>query len=125
MAFLESSPTEEEKRARALEIYEALPPLESRPLWAEIGGPVKLAMLGRSDLARELLEEELTRPEVRPLRVANTYAWIGDMDEAWDWLERAREGRDPNLNESAVRPEMEPFRRDPRWTEFARQMNLD
>jgi len=125
LRFLEGTPTEAERDSAAQEILAALAPVERRMIWSEIGEPVWLAMLGRRDAALRLLEEEMPQPFFRPLRAANTYAWLDDMDEAWSWLERAYEDRDPNLAESAVRPEMKPFWDDPRWPAFKARMNLD
>jgi tetratricopeptide (TPR) repeat protein len=125
LQFLEGDPSSAEVETAAREILAALPPVEERSLWSEISEAQQLAQLGRADTARAIIEEEIGRPGFRPLRAANVYAALGDMDQAWMWLERAYEARDPNLAESAVRPEMAPFRDDPRWPEFARRMNLD
>jgi tetratricopeptide (TPR) repeat protein/TolB-like protein/tRNA A-37 threonylcarbamoyl transferase component Bud32 len=125
LRFLEGdlSPTEAQEEIEAQ--LANLPPVDERFLFMEISEALRLAQLGASDTARAIIEEEIGRPGFRPLRAANVYAAIGDMDEAWKWLERAYKAGDPFLAESSVRPEMAPFRDDPRWAEFARRMNLD
>jgi len=125
MRFIDGNPTEAQKDAAARELLESMPPVEERTLANEIGEPVKLAMLGRRDDALRVLREEIPEPHFRPLRAATAYAWLGDMDEAWRWLERAYDERDPNLAACNVRPEMKPFRSDPRWPDFLARMNLD
>ena len=90
----------------------------------EVSLPMRLALLGWDEEARRILAEEMKCAGIRPLRVANAYAALGDMDAAWDWLERAYAEGDPNLAEAGVRPEMAPFREDPRWPEFAVQLGL-
>lgn len=83
-----------------------------------------LARLGWRDEARRVLAEEMKFPRIRPLRVANALAALGEMDTAWDWLERAYAEGDPNLGEAGVRPEMASFRADARWPEFAVRLGL-
>jgi hypothetical protein len=90
----------------------------------EMSPALHLAMLGRTEDARRAIQEDMRHPRVRPLRVANVYAWLGEMDTAWRWLERAYEMRDPLLAEVQVRPEMAPFREDPRWPEFRQRMGF-
>lgn len=92
---------------------------------SEMSPAMRLAMLGWHDAARRALRDDMQFDAIRPLRVANVYAWLGEMDTAWTWLERAYEMRDPYLAESQVRPEMAPFRADPRWPEFRRRMGFD
>jgi len=52
-----------------------------------------LATLGRTDEARAVLDELLSRPAdraVRPYYIAVVYAALGEVDEAFEWLERGR-----------------------------------
>ena len=100
------------------------PPATSAEVSGEMSPALRLAQLGWTEDARRLLAEDMKFPGIRPLRVANVFAALGDMDVAWDWLGQAYEARDPNLAEIGVRPEMKPFREDPRYLEFKRRMRL-
>jgi hypothetical protein len=97
----------------------------ARELYFEIGPAWYWAIVGDTARALATVEEEKTRPHIRSLRVANGYAAVGRMDSAYAWLDRAIEARDPYVPEIAVRPEMEPFRRDPRFPEYLQRLGLD
>ncbi|HSM37105.1 MAG TPA: BTAD domain-containing putative transcriptional regulator [Longimicrobiales bacterium] len=96
-----------------------------RGLDNEVGPAVYLAMGGDTAGALALVEREKRTPGVRPFRVANGYAWAGQLDSAFVWLDRAIEARDPYMAELAVRPEMEPYRADPRYLETLRRIGLE
>ena len=56
--------------------------------------------LGRNDEARVILADLLERSRnqyVRAFLIAQVYSRIGDIDNAWAWLERARDERDAAL----------------------------
>ena len=61
---------------------------------------------------------------VRPFRVANDYAWAGQLDSAFAWLDRAFDSGDPYLPEIYVRPIMEPYRGDPRYAAALERLDL-
>jgi DNA-binding SARP family transcriptional activator len=99
--------------------------IANRGLDNEVGPAVYLAMGGDTAGALALIEREKRTPGVRPFRVANGYAWAGLLDSAFVWLDRAIEARDPYMAELAVRPEMEPYRADPRYLETLRRLGLE
>lgn len=116
--------------AARLRVLEARPqqPVEERRLYLEVGdagNAWEWATLGDTARALAILEEEKVQPHVRPLRIANGYSAAGQMDSAFVWLDRAIAARDPYVPEIAVRPEMESFRRDPRFSEYLRRLGLD
>ena len=102
----------------------ALQALEVEPAWGEFGPATWLAMSGDTTRARQALEEEKRRPGIRPLRIANQYAAIVEMDSAFAWLDRAIEARDALLPEIRVRPEMANFRSDPRYEDVLERIGL-
>jgi adenylate cyclase len=57
-------------------------------------------------------------------QIAETYAWRGEIDRAFDWLERAYVRRDPGLSNTATDPWFPPLHGDPRWLPFVQKMGL-
>ncbi len=57
------------------------------------------------------------------LGVAQTYGALGDLDRAFQWLDRAYQERDWALFFCRHDPLLEPLRRDPRWAAFVARMN--
>jgi serine/threonine-protein kinase len=58
------------------------------------------------------------------LQVAGLYVRAGDDGQALQWIERAYEGRDPNMPYLGVQPIWEPLRGDPRFQDLLRRMKL-
>ncbi len=56
------------------------------------------------------------------LGVAQTYGALGDLDRAFQWLERAYQERDWALFFCRYDPLLEPLRGDPRWAAFVARM---
>jgi tetratricopeptide (TPR) repeat protein len=87
-----------------------------------------LAAAGRVEEARAILRGLTTSREdqwVTAYELALIYALLGDADEAFRWLERAREERAVGLTYLAVDPHFDPLRPDPRYTELLRAIGLE
>ena len=52
------------------------------------------------------------------------YAYRGESDKSFEWLERAYEQRDAGMTEMSTDPLLNSLRRDPRFTEFLKKMRL-
>ena len=75
-----------------------------------------------SDVAlNELIKNDA---ETAAFQIAEAYAYRGDKDKAFEWLERARQQRDPGLGALRNDPLLENLRADPRWTAFLQTMGL-
>jgi len=75
-----------------------------------------------SDAAlNELIKNEA---ETAAYQIAQAYAYRGDKDHAFDWLERARRQRDPGLAFLRRDPLLPNLHGDPRWNAFLRRMGL-
>jgi adenylate cyclase len=75
-----------------------------------------------SDAAlNELIKNEA---ETAAYQIAEAYAYRGDKDKAFEWLERARRQRDPGLGDLRKDPLLENLYADPRWNAFLRTMGL-
>lgn len=59
-----------------------------------------------------------------PFWMAVTYAVIEDYDQAFDWLERAYELRDPTLNWIKVTPFFDPMRSSPRYVDLLERAGI-
>jgi adenylate cyclase len=57
-------------------------------------------------------------------QVAEVYAYRGEKDRAFEWLERARRQRDSGLIGLRSDPFFRHLERDPRWSAFVRTMGL-
>jgi serine/threonine-protein kinase len=56
--------------------------------------------------------------------IARVYAFRGEKDHAFEWLERAYEGRDEDLYFMKDDPLFKNLESDPRYKAFLRKMNL-
>jgi TolB-like protein len=83
--------------------------------WAE-GGPDRAR--------REWLEEAKHRQGVPPGLLAINYAAIGEIDEAFAWLERGYRERDPLIVEVRAQPGLDPLRSDPRFDDLLRRIGF-
>lgn len=61
---------------------------------------------------------------VSPSRIAGIYAWAGDADRAFAWLERARAEGASGVASFYQDPSWDPVRHDPRFQQFARKIRL-
>ncbi len=57
-------------------------------------------------------------------QIAVAHAWRGEVDAAFDWLERAYRERDPGLGESVAYPLLRALHGDPRWLALMRKMGF-
>jgi serine/threonine-protein kinase len=62
--------------------------------------------------------------ETAAYQIAEAYAYRGDKDNAFEWLERARRQRDPGLGALRMDPLVQNLRSDPRWNQFLHTMGL-
>ena len=91
--------------------------------WGQIGLPMALYALGRkaeSDAAMKTLIEAQERDS--PYNIAYVFAWRGEADKAFEWLDKAVQYGDPGLSEIVMQPLFEGMRRDPRWPAFLRRI---
>ena len=62
--------------------------------------------------------------ETAAYQIADVYAYRGDKDRAFEWLERARRQRDAGLPGLRSDPYLANLTGDPRWSAFLRAMGL-
>ncbi|MHB0972081.1 MAG: hypothetical protein ACYC7A_21900 [Thermoanaerobaculia bacterium] len=82
---------------------------------------------GRSGLGHRWAEIVLEEPRtayVEPRRLAAIYAFAGDADAAFRWLERGLADRAPGIATFYSDPGFEGLKEDPRFLELAHRMGL-
>jgi tetratricopeptide (TPR) repeat protein len=57
-------------------------------------------------------------------QIAEVYAWRGDSDRAFSWLNRAADQRDTGISWVKTDQLLRTIRSDPRWKPFLRRVNL-
>jgi serine/threonine-protein kinase len=85
------------------------------------------AVNGRRAEALRILEELNARRReiyVSPLSFAIIYIGLGQLDDAFHWLELARQAADPWLTENNFDPVFDPVRADARWRKLRREMGF-
>jgi serine/threonine protein kinase/Flp pilus assembly protein TadD len=78
-------------------------------------------MKAESDKA---LEKLLTLGDQWGFQFACVYAYRGESDKAFEWLEKSRALRDPGIPISKVSPFLKSLHSDPRWPEFLAKLGL-
>lgn len=80
---------------------------------------------GEERESRQALDELIARHgDTMAYQVAIAMGARNDATEAFHWLERAYDTRDPGLAMTAIEPTFESLHGDPRWPAFLRKMNL-
>ena len=82
---------------------------------------------GRAAQARQMLQEveqAALVAYVSPIYRAWVYMGLGEVDNAFHWLDRAVECRDPHILHLPVKPIYDTLRPDPRFTTLLRKMRL-
>ena len=100
--------------------------LEPDPAWRTYGLALAYADAGREKEADAALKELIREyKEWLPLGIAEVYAWRGQADKAFEWLEEAFRLRDGGLIEMKTDFWLRKLKSDPRYVQFLKKMNLD
>jgi len=107
--------------AEALALFKAHPESWIR----EWGTTLIMYSLGDKTAAKAALEKfSASSGETAGYQVAQAYAWWGESDAAFDWLERARLGHDTGVRYVKYDPLLRSLRGDPRYAAFLARMKL-
>jgi serine/threonine-protein kinase len=80
-------------------------------------------IVGRRDEAMAVIASLLESDERAPaVFMAAAYVGLSDHDEAFRWLERAVEERDPWVTTLTIDPQLDPLRADPRFAALVRRI---
>ena len=94
----------------------------------EVAGLTDAAASGEDGYWRwrlDFLKEKSKQEIVSPLRIAVIHGELGEMDQAFELLERAYEERNGILVYLNAAPQFDPLRDDPRFQDLLRRMNLE
>ena len=89
---------------------------------------LSLALAGEAAearIVRERLRERATHSYVPPTSFAWIHLGLGEIDSAFEWLDRAVEGRDQFIMPIKSYWFLDPIRSDPRFAALLRKMRLD
>jgi TolB-like protein/DNA-binding winged helix-turn-helix (wHTH) protein/Flp pilus assembly protein TadD len=106
---------------------QALVEIEKEPieLVKFTGQVVAYHALGREQDSKAALAALIAKYDtIASYQIAQVYAYRGESDKAFEWLDRAYEQRDPGLPEIKSNPLFKSLHQDPRYTQFLRKMRL-
>lgn len=99
--------------------------LESEPHQQEYGRLLAMPALGRADEVSERLQRFIERNQSwAAYYIANIYAWHGDRDNAFLWLNHAYEQRASSITQVLLEPTLGGLHDDPRWGELLKKLEL-
>jgi serine/threonine protein kinase/Tfp pilus assembly protein PilF len=98
---------------------------EPDPVWRSHGLAMAHHTLGNKSEADSVLKEYIKQYQsVAAVQIAEIYASRGEIDKAFEWLERAYKQRDGGLSQIKGNPRLQNLWSDPRWNAFLKKMNL-
>jgi TolB-like protein/DNA-binding winged helix-turn-helix (wHTH) protein len=106
---------------------QALVEIEKEPIeWGKFTGqPLAYHALGREQDSNAALAALIAKYHaLAPYQIAQVYAYCGEADKSFEWLERAYEQRDPGLPEIKSNPLFKNLLHDPRYGDLLRKMHL-
>jgi TolB-like protein/Flp pilus assembly protein TadD len=81
--------------------------------------------LGRTHESQQTLTElEARHAQEQAFQIAEVCAWLGEKDQAFDWLERAYRQRDGGVSLIKFEPTLRGLRDEPRFKALLRKLNL-
>ena len=106
---------------------QALREIEKNPpnIYRELGLVMAYSTLGREAEAQVILQKMvMERGEQNPAWIAEAFAWRGENDLAFEWLEKAYVQKDIGLAYILNSRVLEALSDDPRWVELLRKLDL-
>ena len=98
---------------------------ETDPLWQNYGFAIFYYAIGRKKEADEKLQQYIKEyHDGWAFQIAEIYAFRGEKDKAFEWLEKAYRQRDSGLTYMIGDPLLRNIVKDPRYTVFMKKMKL-
>ena len=98
---------------------------EKSEIWRLVGLPMAYYALGRkaeSDAALATLIAKLEKDA--SYNIASIYAFRGEADKAFEWLDKAVQYQDPGVSQIVSDNLFDHIHSDPRWLPFLRKLGL-
>jgi TolB-like protein/DNA-binding winged helix-turn-helix (wHTH) protein/Flp pilus assembly protein TadD len=94
--------------------------------WEKLSGEsLAYYALGRREDSDNSLQKLIaTHQNDCAYQIAEVYAYRGETDKAFEWLDRAYRQRDPGTPEFKISPLMKSIRQDPRFAELMKRLRL-
>jgi TolB-like protein len=81
--------------------------------------------LGQKEQAQHALDQLIAQDsQTLAFQIAETYAWRGESDKAFEWLDRGYAQHDSGMSNLKNSPLLSSIRSDPRYAALLRKMNL-
>lgn len=107
------------------QVKQAVSEFESeKSTWDKLGRPLGYHAAGRTAEANAALKYMVDTSSGAEFQVAETYAFFGNKDQAFIWLDAAIERRDPGLQWLRGDPLLRSLTKDPRYAALLRRLNL-
>jgi TolB-like protein/DNA-binding winged helix-turn-helix (wHTH) protein/Flp pilus assembly protein TadD len=106
---------------------QAVVEIEKEPIeWGKFTGQaLAYHALGREQDSNAALAALIAKYHTTaPYQIAQVYAYRGEADKSFEWLERAYEQRDPGLPEIKSNPQFKTLHHDPRYIALLKRMRL-
>jgi len=97
---------------------------DSDSWWRDYGVALATTLAGPQDKADQVLAEFIQQHPDGPFQVAELYAFKGETDEAFEWLQRAYDEHDSGMHEMMNDPFLASLMDDPRWQALLEKMGL-
>jgi TolB-like protein len=98
---------------------------DSEDMWQQSMSIIVLHILGRHEEEQPIRQKLIDkRGQSFPMGIAMTYAWHGDADKAFEWLDVAFKQRDALMVNLIYNPWLAPLYEDPRWKIVLDKMGL-
>jgi tetratricopeptide (TPR) repeat protein len=96
---------------------------ETSDVWKMVGLPMAYHALGRKADSDAALVKEIEQDQKDgPYNIAYVYAFRGEADKAFEWLDQAIAYGDPGLGDVVTEPLFAKIHADPRWLVFLRKL---
>jgi len=99
--------------------------LDSENQWQRAMSAIVLHSLGRHEEERPIRQTMIDEySQTWAFGIVLTYAWHGNLDKAFEWLDVAFEQRDPYMTQLIFNPWLATLHDDPRWEVILDRMGL-
>jgi len=99
--------------------------LDSENMWQRTMSTIVLHSLGRHEEEQQIRQKLIDeKAQSWPFGIALTYAWHGDPDKAFEWLDIAFKQKSDFLTQLIFNPWLTPLHGDPRWEKTLDKMGL-
>jgi tetratricopeptide (TPR) repeat protein len=96
---------------------------QEKSAWRLIGLPMAYCALGQKSEYEKAIANEIKQDEKDgPYNIACIYAFCGDADKAFEWLDKAVASEDAGLGEIVSENLFDKIHSDPRWLPFLRKI---